>query len=145
MGFTALLVALVSLTSILAVLALYSRIFKPEDLAQAQLVVASYRDIGDSARDKRSQRRIKSRSLEYSRSVSLLRRALLAKLLMVLTVYSILLLAYTLLLAPFVKAPFTIPLFTVMTEEGPQVSTAIVHFLVFVLAILAFRETPRRA
>ncbi|MEM0340258.1 MAG: hypothetical protein QXN05_01775 [Acidilobaceae archaeon] len=141
MGLSALIVTVCSSFTILISLVIYSKLFPPHKVAQARLIVASYKGTEEAPRDKRSLRRIKNRSLEYSSAVSLLRKALLAKLLIVTIVYTSLLFAYTLFLEPLVPAPFDIPFLTVNTEKGPQISVVLIHFFVFMLAILVFSET----
>ncbi len=133
--FPALLGVLAALASVRAY-----RILYPYETVKAALeVVAEYRVLERSARDKRAKKKLARMEPTYKASRKLISRSIIAKMLIIGIVYvSIGIIAVA--MYPLYNSPAPIPLLSVNVEGVYVVPSFMIYFMVYAISILALRR-----
>ncbi len=129
----------VPILAVATVAYIYRRMYPSDIVKESLKVVSEYRDLEKKAKDKRTQRRLRTLRPRYLRARRILRLTMISKFILLTTFYlatSLVVLRYHI----FYPAPAWIPLLTLKIKGQLYVNPLVLHLLGYVYALIAFRE-----
>jgi len=130
----------IPLVMVVSALAIYRSIYPVDKIKEALETIAEYRVLKSQARAKKDIKKLRALEPRYRRARSLITRALLVKMFLLLSGY----IAGSIILfvtVPVIEAPFHLPPLTIPAEGSYYMLSVTAYFLVYVVLFLVFRDS----